>query len=82
MNAEDQYSIWPANRENPLGWKAVGKTGPKAEIQTPFRAQVAARSAAIYGVSRPITMPLPCVKYAFGWPRWATSIWIPFDIRG
>ena len=31
MNHEEQYSIWPADREKPLGWKAVGKTGPKAE---------------------------------------------------
>lgn len=31
MNHEEQYSIWPAQRETPLGWKAVGKSGPKAE---------------------------------------------------
>jgi uncharacterized protein YbdZ (MbtH family) len=31
MNHEEQYSIWPAHREMPLGWKAVGKRGPKAE---------------------------------------------------
>jgi MbtH protein len=31
MNDEEQYSIWPADRELPLGWTAVGKTGPKAE---------------------------------------------------
>jgi MbtH protein len=31
MNHEEQYSIWPADRENPLGWTDVGKTGPKAE---------------------------------------------------
>lgn len=31
VNHEEQYSIWPANRENPLGWKDVGKTGPKQE---------------------------------------------------
>jgi MbtH protein len=30
-NHEDQYSIWPADRENALGWTDVGKTGPKAE---------------------------------------------------
>lgn len=30
-NQDDQYSIWPADRENPLGWTDVGKTGPKAE---------------------------------------------------
>ena len=31
VNHEDQYSIWPADRENPLGWRDAGKTGPKAE---------------------------------------------------
>jgi MbtH protein len=31
VNDEEQYSIWPADRENPLGWRDAGKTGPKAE---------------------------------------------------
>lgn len=31
MNHEDQYSIWPVDRENPLGWRDAGKSGPKAE---------------------------------------------------
>jgi MbtH protein len=31
VNHEEQYSIWPAHRENALGWNDVGKTGPKAE---------------------------------------------------
>ena len=31
MNHEEQYSIWPAERENPRGWTTVGKTGPKDE---------------------------------------------------
>ena len=31
VNHEEQYSIWPAHRENPLGWKDGGKTGLKAE---------------------------------------------------
>ena len=31
VNHEEQYSIWPADRENPLGWTSVGTTGPKAE---------------------------------------------------
>lgn len=31
MNHEEQYSIWPAGRENALGWNDVGKTGTKAE---------------------------------------------------
>jgi MbtH protein len=31
INHEEQYSIRPADRENPAGWTDVGKTGPKAE---------------------------------------------------
>jgi MbtH protein len=31
VNHEEQYSIWPADRENPLGWLDAGKTGPKQE---------------------------------------------------
>ena len=31
VNHEEQYSIWPADRENALGWNDVGKTGTKAE---------------------------------------------------
>ena len=31
MNHEEQYSIWPAHRELPRGWTAVGKQGPKDE---------------------------------------------------
>jgi MbtH protein len=31
MNDEQQYSIWFADRENPLGWHNTGKTGTKKE---------------------------------------------------
>jgi MbtH protein len=31
VNAEEQYSIWPADREVPAGWTSDGTTGPKAE---------------------------------------------------
>jgi MbtH protein len=31
INHEEQYSIWPADREPPLGWKEVGQQGRKAE---------------------------------------------------
>lgn len=31
VNHEEQYSIWPAHRENALGWNDAGKTGTKAE---------------------------------------------------
>ncbi len=31
VNHEEQYSIWPVDRENPLGWRDVGKSGLKKE---------------------------------------------------
>lgn len=31
VNHEEQYSIWPAHREIPAGWRSVGKQGKKAE---------------------------------------------------
>ena len=31
FNHEEQYSIWPADRENARGWIDAGKTGTKAE---------------------------------------------------
>ena len=31
INHEEQYSIWPADREVPEGWKAVGKEGGRQE---------------------------------------------------
>jgi uncharacterized protein YbdZ (MbtH family) len=31
VNHEEQYSIWPEYRENPLGWNNAGKSGLKAE---------------------------------------------------
>lgn len=31
VNDEEQYSIWPADRENPLGWRDGGKAGTKEE---------------------------------------------------
>jgi MbtH protein len=31
VNHEEQYSIWPADRENALGWNDCGKVGSKAE---------------------------------------------------
>jgi len=32
VNDEEQYSIWPADRELPLGWHLAGKSGLKAEV--------------------------------------------------
>ena len=31
VNHEEQYSIWPSHKENPLGWNEVGKKGTKNE---------------------------------------------------
>jgi MbtH protein len=31
VNDEEQYSIWPADRESPAGWRDAGKTGLKAD---------------------------------------------------
>lgn len=31
INHEEQYSIWPADRENAPGWNDVGKSGTKDE---------------------------------------------------
>ena len=31
MNHEEQYSIWPVDREPPRGWQDVGKSGKKDE---------------------------------------------------
>jgi len=31
INHEEQYSIWPAHKENPAGWTDVGKSGTKEE---------------------------------------------------
>ena len=29
VNHEEQYSIWPVDKENALGWRDVGKSGSK-----------------------------------------------------
>ena len=31
VNDEEQYSLWPAERESPLGWRDAGVTGSKTE---------------------------------------------------
>ena len=31
VNHEEQYSIWPAHKSNPLGWRDAGKSGLKPE---------------------------------------------------
>ena len=34
INDEEQYSIWPAKKEIPPGWKDVGFSGSKPEVST------------------------------------------------
>ena len=31
VNHEEQYSIWPADRPSPLGWREVGRSGSKSD---------------------------------------------------
>jgi MbtH protein len=31
VNHEEQYSIWPAEKQIPLGWKDAGRAGTKVE---------------------------------------------------
>lgn len=31
MNDEEQYSVWPAGRDIPAGWREAGKTGTREE---------------------------------------------------
>jgi MbtH protein len=30
-NSEEQYSVWPADRDLPVGWRDTGKIGTKDE---------------------------------------------------
>jgi len=31
VNQEEQYAIWPVERENPAGWRDAGEQGRKSE---------------------------------------------------
>ena len=31
VNHEEQYSLWPVERENPSGWQDAGKTGSRED---------------------------------------------------
>ena len=31
VNHEEQYSLWPIDRENPRGWRDAGKNGSRLE---------------------------------------------------
>jgi MbtH protein len=50
LNDEEQYSIWPADRELPAGWRAEGTTGSRDdclahidEVWTDLRPRTARR---------------------------------------
>jgi len=32
LNHEEQYSIWPVDRDLPAGWRDAGKSGRKEEV--------------------------------------------------
>ena len=38
VNDEEQYSIWPAGRDNALGWKDAGKSGTREECLAHIKA--------------------------------------------
>jgi MbtH protein len=31
VNHEEQYSLWPADRDNSAGWSDAGRTGPRSD---------------------------------------------------
>ena len=37
VNHEEQYSVWPTDRENPVGWRDAGKTGSMDECMDHIR---------------------------------------------
>jgi MbtH protein len=37
VNDEEQYSIWPAGKDNALGWKDAGKSGTREECLAHIR---------------------------------------------
>lgn len=39
LNDQEQYSVWPTQRPNPLGWRDAGKSGTKADCLA-FIAQI------------------------------------------
>ena len=45
VDHEHQYSIWPADRENALGWNDTGKHGTKQECMDYIREVSAGRQS-------------------------------------
>ena len=48
VNAEEQYSIWRADRDPPTGWRKAGKAGSKRECLDYI--------AAVWTDMRPLTL--------------------------
>jgi uncharacterized protein YbdZ (MbtH family) len=66
VNHEEQYSIWPEYKENPLGWKDVGKVGPKtaclnyiSEVWTDMRPLSLRRKMEEMAKKPPLSPPAP-----------------------
>jgi len=49
VDHDQDYSIWPANRENPLGWYDAGKVGTRDEVM----AYIDQRKREIFGLPKP-----------------------------
>lgn len=74
VNHEEQYSIWPAYREPPLGWREVGRSGLKQEClryieavwtdMRPLRLRQQMEQAAQRSAPSPQTEPSPGVQAA------------------
>ena len=45
INHEEQYSIWPVDQDNPLGWKDVGNFPPHSMSAIESRRDMAHRQA-------------------------------------
>ena len=45
LDHEGRHSIWPADRENPLGWTDAGRTGTERECEDYIKAVEAKREA-------------------------------------
>ena len=66
VNHEEQYSISPAYKANPAGWRDAGKTGPKEEclayikeIWTDMRPLSLRKKMEEFAKNPPASVPLP-----------------------
>lgn len=57
VNQEKQHSIWPADRENPLGWNDVGKSGTKEECLAYINKILEGMRPTTAGSNKPETAP-------------------------